>query len=119
MDVYIPGVLLENGSVLVVNHREGTQHILTLDEFKIGFSAGMLKYKENTSIVLLVLYVVVFLLAAVSNSLVIVVIYRFQHLRRFAANATLTISAKFLLCLGYPFRIETAKLLTGRNIDNL
>lgn len=73
----LPGLLLDNGTVLVNNY--------TVDfyDYKKLVIELMNTHNEGTPhAALLVLYVVVFLLAAVSNLLVIIVIYRFKHLHR-------------------------------------
>lgn len=73
----LPGLLLDNGTVLVENQTVSFRDYKEL----------VILYMHNEGpahIVLLVLYVIVFLLAAVSNLLVIIVIYRFKHLHRYA-----------------------------------
>lgn len=71
----LPGQLLANGSVLFV----GT--MFTEDQYR-NMVLESLNPLGPPSIVLLVLYCLAFVLAAISNMLVIIVIYRFQHLRR-------------------------------------
>ena len=80
--------LLDDGSVLVkINSSYNVT--ITADVFKTLMTAEVYSKMETSNVVLLVLYVLVFLLAAVSNVLVIVVICRFQHLRRFASHTIL------------------------------
>lgn len=71
----LPGQLLDNGSVVI------NGFVLSSDQYKDSVMDAL--YLTGPSdVILLVLYCIVFLLAAVSNLLVIIVIYRFQHLRR-------------------------------------
>lgn len=75
MEMLLPGQLLANGSVLFGGS------IFTADQYK-DMVIESLNPLEPPNIVLLVLYCLAFVLAAISNMLVIIVIYRFQHLRR-------------------------------------
>lgn len=71
----LPGQLLDNGSVVLGDYT------LTSDQYRDWMMPAL--YPVNSSnVILLILYCLVFILAAVSNMLVIIVIYRFQHLRR-------------------------------------
>ena len=75
------GELLDNGDVsILVND---TFNLTVTAEFYKRLILSQLYEMKTSQIVLLVLYSLVFLLAAISNILVIVVICRFQHLRRF------------------------------------
>ena len=78
----LPGLLLDNGTVLVRNQT------VPFHEYKqLVIEFANLHNEGTPHAVLLVLYVIVFLLAAVSNLLVIIVIYRFKHLHRYARFA--------------------------------
>lgn len=81
----LPGTLLENGSVELLGVT------VTTDQYQTMVMDLMFELNAPT-VILLVLYCLVFLLAAVSNALVIVVIYRFQHLRRSVDSRQLSFS---------------------------
>lgn len=89
------GQLLENGSVVTDGY--GT---MSSDEYRSAVISVFYYFHEPSKLIVLSLYCVVFLLAAVSNLLVIIVIFRYQHLHRSdininrnAFNFTLTFSA--------------------------
>ncbi|KAG8234355.1 hypothetical protein J437_LFUL014808 [Ladona fulva] len=53
-----------------------------VEELMSAFSTSLLVYREPRSVVLIACYVPLFLLAAVSNALVIYVVTRFHYMRR-------------------------------------
>nr|CAH0106292.1 unnamed protein product [Daphnia galeata] len=71
----LKGQLLENGSVVTDGY--GT---MSSDEYRSAVISVFYYFHEPSKLIVLSLYCVVFLLAAVSNLLVIVVIFRYQHL---------------------------------------
>ncbi|XP_046649911.1 QRFP-like peptide receptor isoform X1 [Daphnia pulicaria] len=71
----LQGQLLENGSVVI----DGFGTIST-DDYRSTVISAFYYLHEPSKLIVLSLYSVVFLLAAVCNLLVIVVIFRFQHL---------------------------------------
>lgn len=81
--VQLVGTLLDNGSVIIQGEVEN--FTLTSAQYQnVMINLLGWKYRGNmeASVAVFVLYVLVFILAVVSNTLVIVVIYKFQHLRR-------------------------------------
>lgn len=81
MVMALPGSLLDNGSVYIYHQNES--YMYSSAEYKNMMIGALYRDQDSSSIALLVLYVLVFFLAVISNVLVILVIYRFQHLRRF------------------------------------
>lgn len=77
----LKGQLLENGSVVTDGY--GT---MSSDEYRSAVISVFYYFHEPSKLIVLSLYCVVFLLAAVSNLLVIVVIFRYQHLHRLVVN---------------------------------
>lgn len=73
----VDGFTVENGTVCLDGE------CMPSDEFRtfVRHSQYLLDV-ESQNIAIVTLYIPVFLVAAVSNILVIIVIYRFQHLRR-------------------------------------
>jgi hypothetical protein len=77
----LQGQLLENGSVVTDGY--GT---MSADDYRSAVISVFYYFHEPSKLIVLSLYCVVFLLAAVSNLLVIVVIFRYQHLHRLDMN---------------------------------
>lgn len=73
----LQGQLLENGSVVIDGY--GT---VTTDEYRGAVISAFYYLHEPSKLIVLALYCIVFLVAAVTNLLVIVVIFRYQHLHR-------------------------------------
>lgn len=73
----VDGFTVENGTVCLDGE------CMPSDEFRtfVRHSQYLLDV-EPQNIAIVILYIPVFLVAAISNILVIIVIYRFQHLRR-------------------------------------
>lgn len=76
----MPGKLLANGSVHITDVAT-----LSPDEYT-DLMLDVLYLIGPPKFIILVLYSFVFLVAAVSNLLVIIVIYRFQHLHRLESD---------------------------------
>ncbi|KAI9564639.1 putative neuropeptide receptor [Daphnia sinensis] len=94
----LQGQLLENGSVVIEGY--GT---VTTDEYRGAVISAFYYLHEPSKLIVLALYCAVFLVAAVTNLLVIVVIFRYQHLHSvtnyFLVNLSVADLLVTLICM--------------------
>jgi hypothetical protein len=71
-----------NVSSLWTKNAAGMEQAAVIDELIAEFSSSQMKFTETRSIMLIGLYVPLFLVAAIANSVVIVVVIKYHYMRR-------------------------------------
>ncbi|CAI6345288.1 unnamed protein product [Macrosiphum euphorbiae] len=71
-----------NGSSLWTKNAAGLEQAAVIEELIAEFSSSQMKFTETRSIMLIGLYVPLFLVAAIANSVVIVVVIKYHYMRR-------------------------------------